>query len=143
VQLISRSEGISSKSNFALSAWLVLAENGQSLIDKDPKQPAAKGALVFEARRIPRGLQPAVFDSGVSPFRTAKNATRDEMEQSVATPESDLKCCGVFVSSLCNQEIVLHESPNTQSIATQVFSCAYRGQQILKTGTSLRGPLKW
>jgi hypothetical protein len=109
---------------------MALPENRQSFINKDPKQPAAKRAFMFESRRIPRGLQPAVFNSGVGLFRTAENATRDEVEQSVTAPESGMKYCGVFVSSICSQEIVLHESPNTQSIATQVFSCAYRGQQI-------------
>jgi hypothetical protein len=110
--LISCSEGISSELNFALSAWLVLAENGQSLIDKDPNQPAAKGTFVLEAWRIAGRSHPAVFDSTVGSFRTAENSTSDEVQQLVTTPESRMKYGGIFVPPVCEKEIVRHKSPN-------------------------------
>jgi hypothetical protein len=112
VQLISCSEGIPSKLDFDLSAWLVLAENGQSFIDKDPDQPAAKRAFVFEAWRIPRRSHPAVFNSTVGSFRTAENSTSDEVQQPVATPESRVKYSGIFAQPVCGKEIVRHKSPN-------------------------------
>jgi hypothetical protein len=112
VALISCSERISSKSNLVVSASFVLAENGQSLIDKDPDQPAAKGAFVFEAWRIARRSHPAVFDSTVGSFRTAENSTSDEVQQLVTTPESLMKSSRIFVPPVCRKEIVRHKSPN-------------------------------
>src|SRR5215469_2719865 len=79
-QLISCSEGISLKSNFLLSSVLALAENGQSLIHKDPDQPTAKRTLVLEPGWIPRRSHPAVFNDAAGSFRTAENSTSDEVQ---------------------------------------------------------------
>jgi hypothetical protein len=72
MQLISCCDGMSSKSNFALSVLLVLAENGQSFINADSEQPTPKLAFVFEPRRISSRREPAVFDNLVGPFGTAQ-----------------------------------------------------------------------
>ena len=73
-----------------------LAKNGECLINKDPHQPAAEGAFVFEPRRIPRCSRPAVFNSIASSFGTAENTACDEVEQPVTPRESRIKNGGRF-----------------------------------------------
>jgi hypothetical protein len=122
---------------------LLLVANGQSFINEDPEQPAAKFAFVFEARRSPRRLQPAVFDGIIGSFGAAKNTTCDEVQQLVAAPESRLKHSAVFVLPVCNQQFVRHRSPNIQSGGTRTLSRAYLDDQKNRTRSSLRNRLKW
>jgi hypothetical protein len=115
---------------------MALLENNQSFINEDPNRPAAERALVFEARRIPRGLQPAVFDSGIGSFRPTENATCDEVEQSVAAPEPAMKYCGVFVSSICAQET--HRVTSYVRMSTPAFVISVLAQSCVD---SVFGPL--
>jgi hypothetical protein len=93
---------------------MALPENSQSFINEDPKQPAAKRALVFEVRRIPRGPQAAAFDDCVGSFRTAENATCDEVQQSTAPVKPGTKYVGVFAQPVRKQQVFPHRSPNIQ-----------------------------
>jgi len=77
--------------NVVLSVSQPLAENGKNLLHEDSHQPAAKVALVFEPRRIPRCSQPAVFERIAGSFQTAQNSSGDDVEQPVAAPESGTK----------------------------------------------------
>jgi hypothetical protein len=123
---------------------MALPENSQSFIDEDPKQPAAKRALVFEAWRIPRGPQPAVVDSGVGLFRTAENATRNEVQQSVAPAESGMKYVGVLDEHVCDWQVFFHRSPNIKyGWAGALRTCTCPRSSGTKRGSCLRGPLQW
>jgi hypothetical protein len=81
---------------------MLLPANRKSFINKDSEQPAAKRALRFDAWRIPRGLPPAAFDSGVGSFRTAEHATRDQVQQAAAAAESDVKYFRVLMPPVCD-----------------------------------------
>jgi hypothetical protein len=94
--------GIRPRGTFLVENLLAFP-NSQSLINQDPDQPTAKGAIVFETRRIPRRTQPTVFDSIVCSFRTAKNATGNQVQQSVAPPESGTKWREIPVEPVCGQ----------------------------------------
>jgi hypothetical protein len=58
----------------------ILPKNGESFVDKNSKQPAAKSAFSFKPRWIPRSGEPTVVDSILDPFRTAKDPTADEVK---------------------------------------------------------------
>jgi hypothetical protein len=69
-----------SKRNPSFGGSIAPPANYQSFINKDPDQPAAKRAFVFEAWWISRRSHPAVFNGILGSFRTAENPAGDEMQ---------------------------------------------------------------
>jgi hypothetical protein len=122
---------------------MALPEKSQSFINEDPKQPAAKGTFVFEARRIARSLQPAVVDSGVGLFRTAENATRDEVQQSAAPPKSGMKYVGVLAQPVCDWQVFPHRSPHIQCGCKRARPRLPVTSMVSKKESSLSNSLHW
>jgi hypothetical protein len=61
----------------------ILPKNGESFVDKNSKQPAAKSAFSFKPRWIAKSGEPTVVDSILDPFRTAKHPTADELKRPI------------------------------------------------------------
>lgn len=141
-QWVSCSEGIASKGKFTLGASLVLAENVQGLINEDSQQPASKLAFVFELWRIPRCCQPAVVDRVVGSLGAAKNPGCNEVKQPVTAREPRVEYDAVLSPSICDQEIVRHSSPDTQS-RQRVPAHTVENQKWIEDGNSLSSSLQW
>jgi len=70
---------------------LAVAADGQSLVDKNPQQPAAESSFTFEFRWIAGRCQSTVFHSIFGSVQRLKNTTCNEIKQLVTAREPNSK----------------------------------------------------
>ena len=101
--------------------FLLLPENGQSLLNQNSKQPTPKDALGFEPRQIAGSGAPTVSNSFFGPFGTAEHPACHEVKQPMTAQEPSLKLLGMLLPTF--QADLILKSLSLISVPLYVYLC--------------------